>query len=381
MAFLVLSGSTVFAAENPAPVALAPDYAAAANWLCRSDNPRFCATDLGATIVQADGRLIVEPQQAPKRKPGIDCFYVYPTASLDNASNSDLIPGDQPGEEIHDVRRELARFGQVCRLFAPIYRSTTIAQMRGTLPPGDRNLAYADVHAAWRHYLARDNGGRGVVLIGQSQGAGMLKRLIAEEIEGKPAQKLLVSALLPGTDLAVPAGRDVGGDFKSVPLCRASSQTGCVVVYNSFRVDAPPSAKSFLGRPRTDGMNNGCVNPAALAGGSAPLDAYLETRYTMGEAGKMQQAPWTTTGKTVTTPFVKVPGLLSAQCLLDANGSYLAVTIHADPGDARVDDIRGDVYGGGKRVDDWGLHVIDMELVMGDLVRLVGTQAKAWPAK
>ena len=94
------------------------------------------------------------------------------------------------------------------------------------MPPGDREMAYADARAAWRHYLAHDNGGRGVVLIGQSQGAFMLKRLIMEEIEGKPAQKQLVSALLPGTDLAVPAGRDVGGDFKSVPLCRASSQTG-----------------------------------------------------------------------------------------------------------------------------------------------------------
>ena len=117
---LLAGGSASFAAENPAPAASAPDYARAANWLCRPDNPRFCATDLSATIVETNGRLVVEPWQAPRRAPKIDCFYLYPTASLDNASNSDLIPGDQPGEEIHDIRREFARFGEVCRLFAPI---------------------------------------------------------------------------------------------------------------------------------------------------------------------------------------------------------------------------------------------------------------------
>jgi len=32
-----------------------------------------------------------------------------------------------------------------------------------------------------------------------------------------------------------------------------------------------------LGGPRKDGLANACVNPAALAGGEAPLDAYLRT--------------------------------------------------------------------------------------------------------
>ncbi|MGK3882473.1 DUF3089 domain-containing protein, partial [Enterococcus faecium] len=86
--------------------------------------------------------------------------------------------------------------------------------------------AYDDVKRAWQHYLAADNHGRGVVLIGHSQGSGILKQLIAEEIDGKPAQKLLISAMLMGTNVAVPAGKDVGGDFKAGPLCRKADQTG-----------------------------------------------------------------------------------------------------------------------------------------------------------
>ena len=145
------------------------------------------------------------------------------------APNSDLIPGTKPREEIPVVQQQFARFGSVCRLFAPMYRSTTVPQMLGQVPPGDRELAYRDVRAAWNHYLAHDNKGRGVILIGHSQGAAHLKRLIAEEIDGKPAQKLLVSAMLAGGNAEVARGSDRRGDFQAVPLCRHASQTGCVV--------------------------------------------------------------------------------------------------------------------------------------------------------
>jgi len=358
-----------------------PDYSDTSIWLCRPDNtPGFCQADLDATAVLADGTLQRESWAGADSQAPIDCFFLYPTASLDPASNSDLVPGDQPGEEIHDIQREFARFGEACRLYAPMYRSTTITQMIGQAPPGDRELAYSDVLAAWRYYLAHDNHGRGVVLIGHSQGAGMIRRLMMEEIEGKPAQKLLVSALPIGANVAVPAGKDVGGDFKTIPLCRSKGQIGCVLTYNSYRADSPPTPESFLGNRRDDGLHNACVNPAALGGGSAPLDAYLETRYTLSPDKSVPQAPWTDPAQPIDTPFVRVPGLISAECRSDGQGDYLAITIHADPADPRVDDIQGDVRRGGKRLAEWGLHVIDMELAMGDLVRVVKAQAAAWAA-
>ena len=50
-----------------------------------------------------------------------------------------------------------------------------------------RSQAYADVREAWRTYLRKYNHGRGVVLIGHSQGSFVLRQLIAEEIDRKPA--------------------------------------------------------------------------------------------------------------------------------------------------------------------------------------------------
>ena len=67
----------------------------------------------------------------------------------------------------------------------------------------------------------------------------MLKTLVQREIEGKPLQKQLVSAIIPGTNVAVPNGQDIGGDFKSVPPCRSATQTGCLVSYVTFRKQRP----------------------------------------------------------------------------------------------------------------------------------------------
>ena len=46
-----------------------------------------------------------------------------------------------------------------------------------------------------------------------------------------------------------------------------------------------------------------------------------------------------------------------------------------------VHDITGDIMVIGRPLKDWGLHLIDVNLAMGDLVALVGEQAKAYAAR
>jgi hypothetical protein len=70
--------------------------------------------------------------------------------------------------------------------------------------------------------------------------------------------------------------------------------------------------------------------------------------------------------------------LLTAECVANDKGSYLAVTVHGDPADPRVDDITGDVVIGGQVQADWGLHLIDVNLAIGNLVDIVGQQGKAY---
>ena len=373
---LVLVSTIVFSQEHP--TSPRNDYSKAETWLCRPGRHDACDVDLTTTVISANGKLAREPWAANPKAP-IDCFYVYPTVSLDPTPNSDMVAGE---EELSVVRVQAARFGSQCRVYAPLYRQVTLAALRSVLagrPAAvDRNLTYNDVLDAWNYYLTHDNQGRGVVLIGHSQGSMVLTELIKREIDGKPIQKRLISALLLGTSLPVPRDKDVGGAFQQIPLCRNSKQIGCVITYASFRANAPPPANSRFGKVAGPDQVAGCTNPAALSGGSGELHAYLSTRGSGASAAPA--GPWVKDAATIDTPFVSVPGMLTAECVSNDKGSYLAVMVHGDPADPRTDEITGDVVRDGKVLPEWGLHLIDVNLSIGNLIDVVGDQAKAYRA-
>jgi hypothetical protein len=127
-------------------------------------------------------------------------------------------------------------------------------------------------------------------------------------------------------------------------------------------------------------MQAACVNPAALGGGSGALHAYLSSSGRSIVGSSAEPRAWVTPAKTIDTPFVSVPGLLTAQCVANDKGSYLEVTVHGNPADPRADDIVGDVMANGQVNASWGLHLIDVNLAMGNLVDIVGRQGKAWLA-
>ena len=73
--------------------------------------------------------------------------------------------------------------------------------------------------------------------------------------------------------------------------------------------------------------------------------------------------------------------MVSAACVHDGQAGYLAVTVNADPADARTDTIPGDIYMLGKINPGWGLHRIDVNVAQGDLIRLVEAQTSALGSK
>jgi hypothetical protein len=366
---------------QPAAAPAKNDYSRGENWLCRPGRQDACAVDLSATIVSADGKLKNEPWAA-NPKAAIDCFYVYPTVSSEPTANSDMT---QTFAEKGVVEAQFARFASQCQVYAPMYRQITLTALRsmlaGTPMAADRALAYNDVLDAWNYYLEHDNKGRGVVLIGHSQGSGVLTELIRKEIDGKPVQSRIVSSLLLGTSLPVPKGKDVGGAFQHMPLCHAATQTGCVITYASFRANVPPPATSRFGKVAADNMVSACTNPAALGGGSGDLHSYLGAKGSRIVAGvEAEPGSWVKPPQPINTPFVSVPGMLTAECVSNEKGSYLAVTVHGDPAGLRAGDIVGDVLVNGEVQADWGLHLIDVHLAMGNLIDIVRQQSKAYLA-
>ncbi len=386
------SATTATTAGSGPPTSLATldryaDYESAnyddpTHWVCRPDTDDICQTSLDTTVVEADGTLTVEAFE-PAASPPVDCFYVYPTISRDETAVSDW--DASPEEEGYAVLNQAARLRSACRVFAPVYRQATLTALVGRLSgaapatgsTGATSDPYADVVDAFRTYMAQDNGGRGFVLIGHSQGAGFLARLMSEEIDGNPdVRELLVSAYLAGTSVAVPEGADVGGEFQNIPLCRADDQTGCLVTWSSFRSTSPPPDSAFFGRPSRGGVA-GCVNPAAPGGGSAELHAYFPATRSASILSSLGTATggdgWVDpSAGAITTPFVSVPGMLSGDCVSTNGFTYLSVTVEPDEGGPRADDIAGDL------TPEWGLHLIDISLVMGDIVDLVRTQSEAF---
>jgi hypothetical protein len=295
-----------------------------------------------------------------------DCFYVYPTVSTQPSDNSSLVV--QPAETAAAVA-QISRFSQVCRIWAPMYHQRTESSLLkglGADPQADA-VAYDSVLSAWKDYLAHDNDGRPVIFIGHSQGAAMLIRLLASQIDPSPALRArTVVAILAGGNVTVPVGQMVGATFQRLPLCTSTSQTGCVIAYSSF--PSQPPADSNFGRPgqgvslqsgqtTTNGVQVACVNPAAIGGGTANLDPYFLT------------ATSTPAPPAVTTPWVTYPDLYASSCDSAGGATWLQVSTLTAAGRPIVTEPLGPT---------WGYHLNDINLALGDLVNDVKAEESGY---
>ena len=366
--------------SSKTPAASATEAPSNTVWLCKpglADNP--CEVDMTTTVISSDGSTTTE-SPSPAKDPPIDCFYVYPTVSGQTTMNADLTIDP---EEKAVATSQASRFSQVCKVYAPMYRQLTLRAINAVpgagTPSGDtaasRDMAYADVVSAWQDYLAHYNNGRGVVLIGHSQGTMMLTRLVTAEIDPNPeARKLLVSALLIGGNVLVAKGQDVGGDFQNVPACRSATQTGCVVAYSSFL--EPPPADSLFGRTDSgpgavigrDAANLEvlCANPASLSGGTGALKPHNPTAPLPGALGALVGSI-----PSASTPWVAYPDLYTGHCESANGANWLQVDATKVSGDPRP--VVSQVLG-----PTWGLHLVDMNIAMGNMVDLVREQASAY---
>jgi hypothetical protein len=348
----------------------APDYSKDSSWLCLPGRADTCSTPLATTALNPNG-YGSNGQSAVAKNPPIDCFYVYPTVSRDEGMNSDL----NPSEEKLAAQTQFTRFASVCRTFAPIYRQMTVSAVIAFTTGVDLRqpsmIAFGDVLAAWRNYLATRNNGRPFVLIGHSQGSLMLQLLIANEIEKNPAVAARMKlAILPGFDLVVPQGKLVGGTFKKTPLCSREGETGCVISWTSFREKNVPPVGAIFGISDQPGMTVGCVNPARPGSRDwAPLDSYWFARSSYQVPGGPIE--WSSEGPPP-TPYLHATDLVSAKCINDGPRGYLWIRTNADPKDKRTDRVGGEVAVMGMFLPGWGMHLADVPEAQGDLIRQVG---------
>jgi hypothetical protein len=344
------------------------------SWLCRPDlasDP--CRGDLTTRYFASDGSSHVERVEVP-RNPPVDCFYVYPTVSNQPTPNATATPDP----EVRSITTYQAqRFSTRCRVFAPLYRQVTaagVAVASQTHDTSPYDTAYAGVREAWLQYLREDNHGRGVVLIGHSQGSRMLRALIRREIDPSPAARaLLVSAIIPGANATAQ-------DFANVPACASAGQTGCIVSYSTFNETPPDNAR--FGRTDTDPVGSAldlpagprvqvlCTDPTALSGTGGRLDSLVPSQpFAPGVVMLLLLKLYGGPPPSADTPWLQPTDHYTGRCETSNGANVLMIS----------------PVGGARKLNPspdatWGVHLVDVNLALGNLVTIVGAQTRTWLA-
>jgi len=297
-----------------------------------------------------------------------DCFYAYPTVSNESQRNADL--------RIQREQRQVAfaqasRFSAVCDVWSPIYRQRTIGDLINPIdgkPDSVANRsAYESLREGWRSFLAAHDPSRPIVLIGHSQGASMLIRLLRNDIDNDPGvRRHIALSLLLGGNLTVATGKTTGGDLQHVPLCTKPGQTTCVIAYSTFPKQPPLAA--FFGRPgqgvsllsgnpRRVGLQVACVNPVR-PGSTSALGLHPYFPSVLAKSG-------------ASTPWTAYPGHATAQCRTAGGATWLEVS--PTPAARRTAELLRERFG-----SLWGFHDVDVNLTLGDLVADVAASVARW---
>lgn len=344
------------------------DYSDMDTWLCHPNkaDDKCLALDLSATEARPDGTFVAVDHDELE-DPEFDCFYVYPTVDLRRESGNTTDFSDT-GEIEGVLSRQGAWFRSVCRVFAPLYRQMTI----GTYSNGDFaasaefSLAFGDVEAAFEDYLQTDNDGRGIVLIGHSQGSHILTRLLVEKFDNdRTLRDQLISALLvgPGGRVSVPQNEVVGGTFQNIPLCEAKDQTQCVIAFDSAAAGLSP----------TRDTNRACTSPAQLNSGSSVVGNTLWP--TSSTTFAFLDLPFP--DEVTQSAWAFYPELYSAQC--GSDGFLELSLLEEDPRAPLGDpDVVQTLEGQELSASGLALHRYDFLYAMGDLLDIAAAQGASY---
>ena len=334
-------------------------YAAEELWLCKPGiaSNRCLEVDQTTTYIYSNTSQAVF-EHTPAVDPEFDCFYVYPTVDLrKEPGNTEDLTNDEP--MLVPLYNQAARFTEMCSVYAPLYHQMTI----GTYDNGDYSetkyfdIAFNDIAKAFKQYL-RESGARPFVLIGHSQGAQILYELLLQQFGDEKLRKRLISALLIGPlELLMDSeGIVFPGEGEDIPYCTHSTETSCIIAYDTI-------AASGMGG-RTVEEPRPCVDPTRLGGRDGIFDNTI----------------WATDNgmpfpEDVDTPWIAYPALHTAVC--EADGFLSIDTIEEarqPPLSPQVlqlvlpDNLLGDT-----------LHDTDVNWAIGDLLRIVATQSQNMP--
>ncbi|MEN9999813.1 MAG: hypothetical protein RI922_2803 [Bacteroidota bacterium] len=183
----------------------------------------------------------------------IDVFFVYPTLLTDKKDkrwNVEMEDSVQHKMVLNGpIQFQLSAFFEAGNIYAPFYRQAHLRSYYELEKGGKEALmfAYEDVKSAFEYYLEHYNKGKGIILVGHSQGSTHLGFILRDYFDGKELQNKLIAAYIPGIGFEK-------NQFQTIPLMTDSSQTGGFVTWNTFKRKLDKESYVFY-------KNKACINP------------------------------------------------------------------------------------------------------------------------
>ncbi len=241
--------------EAPSPVATNA-YAARDMWIARPDI--------------AGNPALYRPAQGVKEDadaPGYATFYIHPTSYIGTAHwNAPLDDIETNDRAKLFTRGQASPFNKSRDIWAPRYRQAAFGAFLTDKPEAQQALgaAYADVSTAFDAFLAGIKRDQPIVLVGHSQGALHLTRLLRDRIAGKLLARRIVAAYVIGWPIGLRSDLPTLG----LPACQTAAETRCIIAWQSFAEPAQYAdiIAAFEAQPGlTGGSRKGdhflCTNP------------------------------------------------------------------------------------------------------------------------
>ncbi len=279
-------------------------------------------------------------------------FFIHPTSFASRTAwNDPLTDADARSHAVQYVRAMASPFGDAAEIWAPRYRQATIGAFLTERPDAREalDLANGDVLAAFDWFVAHADRQRPIVLVGHSQGAYLLLRLLKERVAGTPLAGRIAAVYVAGW----PVSKRHDLAATGLPACSGPAQAGCIMSWQSYAEPAsPPKIRpGYVAATALDGGNRLdasplCTNP--LTGGAAASAPASANHGTFAPSEDLASATLR-------------PGAIPARC--DASGLLLI----GDPPDLGPFVLPGNNY-----------HVYDIMLFWQNLREDVRGRVAAW---
>jgi len=283
---------------------------------------------------------------------GAAVFFIHPTSYFEKTHWNAQV-GDKESRKLAGrwVREMASPFNTSADIWAPRYRQATFGAFLTDTQAADLAIdaAYGDVANAFETFLKTVDPDRPIILAGHSQGALLLRRLIAERVKGTPLEKRIAAAYIVGWPLSLKHDLPQLG----LPACASPDQARCIVSWQSFAEPAETEMvrkaaehRGWLDGRKGDGRPFLCSNPlSGMTAGQAAASANLGSLIDKDDSGNGELEP----------------GLIPARC---SKNGFLFI---GEPPDLGKWVLPGNNY-----------HVYDIPMFWANLRKDVAGRVEAW---